>query len=168
MLIFGLGPGRGAHARPDGPLLLLGGASATEPEPDFSDADQDAIRDGFHHAVGIDNAAYDLLTQVDDFSAALANCGGFKATTCGFYGMSPDGVPLIGHDTRLANLTHAVGFSGHGVMHAPLSALLVEALLTGDARDGVVRLPQEFGEIRLAAFDPARDVHAAPVESLVL
>lgn len=168
MLIFGMGPGRGSHARPDGPLLLLGGASATEPEPEFTDTDQDAIRDGFNHAVGIDNAAWDLLAQVDDFSPALANCGGVKATTCGFYGMSPDGSPLIGRDTQLDNLVHAVGFSGHGVMHAPVTALLVEALLAGDARDGAVPLPQGMGDIQLAAFDPARDFSATHVEWGVL
>ncbi|MDE3230499.1 MAG: FAD-binding oxidoreductase, partial [Chloroflexota bacterium] len=87
MIVFGMGPGRGAHARPDGPLLLIGGAGASEPEPDFTDADQDAIRDGFNHAVGLDNAAWDLLAQVDAFAPALANCGGVKATTCGFYAM---------------------------------------------------------------------------------
>ncbi len=168
MIVFGMGPGRGAHARPDGPLLLIGGASAATPEPDFTDADQDAIRDGFHHAVGIENAAWDLLAQIDDFSTALANCGGVKATTCGFYAMSPDGSPLIGPDTRLSNLIHAAGFSGHGVMHAPITALLVEALLTGDARDGVVALPAGMGDLSLAAFDPARDFSRTRVESAVL
>ena len=168
MMIYGMGPGRGAHARPDGPLLLIGGAGATVPEPDFSDDDQDAIRDGFNHAVGIENAGYDLLAQLDDFSPALANCGGLKATTCGFYAMSPDGSPLIGRDTRLANLVHAAGFSGHGVMHAPVTARLVEALLAGDAQGGAVALPEGFGAIQLAAFDPARDFSAAPVESAVL
>lgn len=168
MVIFGMGPGRGAHARPDGPLLLMGGASAPTPEPDFDDTDQDTIGDGFNHAVGIENAAYDLLAQLDDFSSALANCGGVKATTCGYYAMSPDGSPLIGRDTQLVNLTHAVGFSGHGVMHAPVTALLVEALLAGDARDGAVALPQGIGAIHLAAYDPARDFSAARVESAVL
>ncbi|HEX8997437.1 MAG TPA: FAD-binding oxidoreductase [Ktedonobacterales bacterium] len=168
MIIFGIGPGRGAHARPDGPLLLLGGAAAAAPEPDFADGDQDTIRDGFNHAIGLENAAYELLAQVDDFSPALANCGGIKATTCGFYAMSPDGSPLIGRDTQLDNLIHAAGFSGHGVMHAPVTALLVEALLAGDARDGAVTLPEGFGAIHLGAFDPARDFSAARIESAVL
>ncbi|HZC07265.1 MAG TPA: FAD-binding oxidoreductase [Ktedonobacterales bacterium] len=168
MVIFGMGPGRGAHARPDGPLLLVGGAGGAEPEPDFADDDQDAIRAGFHHAVGIDNAAWDLLAQLDDFSPALANCGGVKATTCGFYAMSPDGSPLIGRDTQLVNLMHAAGFSGHGVMHAPITALLVEALLACDACEGAVTLPEGFGVIHLAAFDPARDFSAAHAESAVL
>ncbi len=168
MVIYGMGPGRGAHARPDGPLLLIGGASASEPEPDFRVDDQDAIRDGFNHAVGLDNAAWELLAQLDAFAPTLANCGGVKATTCGFYAMSPDGSPLIGPDAQLANLIHAAGFSGHGVMHAPVTALLVEALLAGDARDGSVRLPAGFGALNVAAFDPARDFSEAAGESVVL
>lgn len=168
MMVYGLGPGRGAHSRPDGPLLLIGGAGADTPEPDFSDDDQDAIRDGFNHAVGLDNAAYELLAQLDEFAPTLANCGGIKATTCGFYAMSPDGSPLIGRDARLANLVHAAGFSGHGVMHAPVTARLVEALLAGDAQEDSVTLPEGFGRIHLAAFDPARDFSAAPAESVVL
>jgi glycine/D-amino acid oxidase-like deaminating enzyme len=92
------------------------------------------------------------------------------ATTCGYYGMTPDAVPLIGPDATLANLLHAAGFSGHGVMHAPISALLVEAILAGDARDGQVRLPPPFEHrtLDLAAFDPARDFARATAETAVL
>jgi sarcosine oxidase subunit beta len=168
MVIFGMGPGRGAHARPDGPLLLLGGAHARESEPDFNDADQDAIRDGFNHAIGVDNAAWDLLSQVADFAPTLAENAGPRATTCGFYGVTPDSTPLIGPDTQLANLIHAAGFSGHGVMHAPVTALLVEALLTGATRDSHVILPEDMGAISLATFDPARDLSSSTRESFAL
>ena len=168
MVVFGMGAGRGAHARPDGPLLLLGGAHAREAEPEFSDTDQDAIRDGYNHAVGIDNAAWNLLAQVADFAPALAENAGPRATTCGFYGVTPDSTPLIGHDTRLDNLIHAAGFSGHGVMHAPITALLAESLLTGAAAASHVALPEGMGAISLAAFDPARDLSASPRESFAL
>jgi glycine/D-amino acid oxidase-like deaminating enzyme len=168
MVVYGMGPGRGAHARPDGPLLLLGGAHAHAPEHDFTDNDQDAIRDGFHHAVGIDNAAWDLLAQVADFAPALAENAGPRATTCGFYGVTPDATPLIGRDTQLGNLIHAAGFSGHGVMHAPITAMLVEALLSGATAISHVALPEGMGAISLAAFDPARDLAASPRESFAL
>jgi sarcosine oxidase, subunit beta len=168
MVIYGMGPGRGAHSRPDGPLLLLGGAHAHAPELDFDDDDQDAIRDGFSHAQGIDNPAWDLLTQVADFAPALAENAGPRATTCGFYGDTPDSTPLIGRDTRLVNLVHAAGFSGHGVMHAPISALLVESLLTGATAASEVPLPEGMGSIKLAAFDPARDFSASPHEAFAL
>jgi sarcosine oxidase, subunit beta len=168
MVIFGMGPGRGAHVRPDGPLLLLGGAHAHEPEPDFTDADQDAIRDGFNHAVGVDNTAWDLLAQMADFAPAMAENAGPRATTCGFYGVTPDSTPLIGPDSQLGNLIHAAGFSGHGVMHAPITALLVEALLTGATPSSHVALPEGMGSISLAAFNPARDLSASPRESFAL
>lgn len=168
MVVFGMGPGRGAHARPDGPLLLLGGAHAHEPEPDFNDDDQDAIRDGFSHAMGIDNPAWDLLAQVADFAPELAENAGPRATSCGFYGNTPDSTPLIGRDMRLSNLFHAAGFSGHGVMHAPITALLVEALLTGATSASEVALPEGMGAINLSAFDPARDFSASPHEAFAL
>lgn len=168
MVVYGMGPGRGAHTRPDGPLLLLGGARAREPELDFTDADQDSIRDGYHHAVGIDNAAWDLLAQVADFAPVLAENAGPRATTCGFYGVTPDATPLIGRDTRQENLIHAAGFSGHGVMHAPITALLVEALLSGAKSASDVPLADGMGAINLAAFDPARDLSASPRESFAL
>jgi glycine/D-amino acid oxidase-like deaminating enzyme len=168
MVIFGMGPGRGAHARPDGPHLLLGGAAAAEPEPNFTDTDQDAIRDGFNHAIGLDNAAWDLLNQVADFAPDLAENASPRATTCGFYDVTPDATPLIGHDANLSNLIHAAGFSGHGVMHAPISALLIEALVTGATTASEVALPAEMGSISLAAFNPARDFSAATRESFAL
>jgi sarcosine oxidase subunit beta len=168
MVIFGMGPGRGAHARPDGPLLLLGGAHAHAPEPEFTDEDQDAIRDGFNHTTGVDNAAWDLLAQAADLAPDLAANASPRATTCGFYGVTPDATPLIGRDTMLANLIHVAGFSGHGVMHAPISALLVEALLTGARQDSHVEAPAGMGAIGLAAFDPGRDFSAALRESFAL
>ncbi len=168
MVVFGMGPGRGAHARPDGPLLLLGGAQAREPEPNFTDTDQDAIRDGFNHAVGIDNAAWNLLAQLADFAPELAERAGPRATTCGFYGVTPDSTPLIGRDAQLDNLIHAAGFSGHGVMHAPITALLIEALLNGAAPQSDIHLPEGMGDLSLAAFDPARDLTTSPRESFAL
>lgn len=169
MTIYGLGPGRGAFSRPDGPQLIVGWSHETAPEPDFADADQDRIAPDFSHEHGLDNFGYATLAQVVEFAPILAEVGGLAATTCGYYGMTPDGVPLIGRDASLSNLVHAAGFSGHGIMHAPITALLVEAILNGEAAAGAVRLPAPFERhsIRLAAFDPRRDF-AAQVESVVL
>jgi sarcosine oxidase, subunit beta len=170
MTIYGMGGGRGAHSRPDGPLLLLAWGHPSDPEPDFSDEDQDRIRPGFSHKEGIDNFGYAVLQELDLFAPALANCGGLVATTSGFYGVTPDANPLIGFDTNQSNLVHAAGFSGHGLMHAPITALLVEALLAGDTKDGRVRLPPPFEThtIDLQAFNPARDFSASHAESTVL
>jgi sarcosine oxidase subunit beta len=169
MTIYGVGPGRGAHTRPDGASLLIGWSHDADPESDFTDADQDAIPPDFQHAHGIENYGYAALAEVDRFAPTLANCGGLHATTCGYYGMTPDGSPLIGPDPHLHNLIHAAGFSGHGLMHAPITALLVAAIVAGDSVAGAVRLPAPFAAhaIALAAFDPTRDF-TAHHESLVL
>jgi glycine/D-amino acid oxidase-like deaminating enzyme len=171
MTIYGMGGSRGALSRPDGPELVLAWAHETPPEPDFADADQDRVDAPFSHERGTENFGYAALEQIADFAPELADCGGLSATTSGFYGTTPDHNPLIGRDTQQANLIHAAGFSGHGIMHAPITAVLVEALITGEvAADGSVTLPVPFERHRigLAAFDPARAFHASGAESLVL
>ena len=170
MTIYGVGSHRGAHSRPEQELLLLAWAHETEPETHFSDADQDRIDPPFRHDNGIDNYGYAILAQVEEFSPLLANAGGIMATTCGFYGTTPDANPLIGRDAHQQNLVHAVGFSGHGLMHAPITALLVEAILAGDVEGGHVHLPAPFdyASIDLNTFDPGRNFENSRRETLVL
>jgi glycine/D-amino acid oxidase-like deaminating enzyme len=93
------------------------------------------------------------------------------ATSSGFYGTTPDANPLIGIDSNQGNLVHAAGFSGHGLMHAPITSFLVEAIIAGDIEDGrQVRLPPPFEmhTIDLSAFDPARTFLPSNKEVLVL
>src|SRR5437764_9071690 len=113
MTIYGMG-GLGAHSRPEGEQLLIAGTSRTPPEPAFADEDQDRVPPPFDHRRGIDNFGLTLLAEVALYASALADSGGLTATTCGYYGMTPDATPLIGVDTTLRNLVHAAGFSGHG------------------------------------------------------
>ncbi len=170
MTIYGLGSYRGAHSRPDHELLMVIWGHETEPEPRFSDADQDRVDPPFRYDNGIDNYGYAILEQVEQFSPLLANAGGLIATTSGFYGVTPDANPLIGRDTQQQNLVHAVGFSGHGLMHAPITALLVEAILAGDGEEGQVRLPSPFDQahIDLKAFAPGRSFDRSHRETFVL
>jgi FAD-dependent oxidoreductase domain-containing protein 1 len=170
MTIYGMGRPLGAHTRPDGLHLILAGTSQLPPDPTFSDEDQDRVPIAFDHRHGIDNFGFTLLSDMTLYAPALTESAGIVATTCGYYGMTPDGVPLIGYDAHLENLVHAAGFSGHGIMHAPISALLVEALVTGETTDGQVRLPPPFERhtLRLAAFSPTRAFGGSGVESAVL
>ncbi len=170
MTIYGVGSHRGAHSRPEHDLLLLAWAHETEPETQFSDADQDHIAAPFRHDNGIDNYGYALLAQVEEFSPLLANSGGLFTTTCGFYGTTPDANPLIGYDAQQQNLIHAVGFSGHGLMHAPITALLVEALIAGDVDDGHIQIPAPFEHtsIDLNTFEPGRSFAGSHKETMVL
>ena len=171
MTIYGVGTGRGAHSRPENELMMLAWAHETNPEPNFSDEDQDRIDPPFNHSNGIDNYGYAILEQMMDFAPRLAEIGGLISTASGFYGTTPDANPLIGIDSNLDNLVHAAGFSGHGLMHAPISALLVEAIIAGDIEDGrQVRLPPPFEmhTIDLNTFDPARSFIPSRKEALVL
>jgi sarcosine oxidase subunit beta len=171
MTIYGVGAGRGAHSRPENELMMLAWAHETNPEPTFNDEDQDRIDPPFNHSNGIDNYGYAILEQIMDFAPRLAEIGGLISTASGFYGTTPDANPLIGIDSNLANLVHAAGFSGHGLMHAPITALLVEAIIAGDIEDGrQVRLPAPFEihTIDLNTFDPARSFIPSKKEALVL
>src|SRR5436190_2534413 len=170
MTIYGLGGGLGLHSRPDGRHLLLAGASRWTPEPDFLDEDQDHIPAEFDHRHGIDNLGLRLLQALAEYAPELAECGGLVATTSGYYGMTPDANPLIGVDGALANLVHAAGFSGHGVMHAPVTALLVEGIIADDVRNGRLPLPPPFSEhhLDLRTFDPGRDFTQSVRETAVL
>ncbi|GAC1348592.1 MAG: FAD-binding oxidoreductase [Ktedonobacteraceae bacterium] len=170
MTIYGMGGGRGSHSRPDNDLLLLAWAHETNAEPDFNDEDQDRIDAPFNHSNGIDNYGYALLEQVMAFAPRLADAGGLTATTSGFYATTPDANPLIGIDANQRNLVHAAGFSGHGLMHAPITALLVEAIIAGDVEHKHVRLPPPFERhtIDLSTFDPGRAFTPFRKEGLVL
>lgn len=170
MTIYGMGSGIGAHSRPEGPNLLLAGAHRAWSEPNFADDDQDRVPPAFDHRAGVDNLGFRILQEMDRYAPDLARSGGLVATTSGYYGLTPDGSPLIGWDRWVPNLLHAAGFSGHGIMHAPVSALLVAALLAGEVEDGYARLPAPFADHRidLRAFDPARDFSTSDHEHAVL
>lgn len=170
MTIYGVGGGRGAYSRPDNKQLMIGWAHETDPEFNFEDEDQDRVDPEFNHANGIDNFGYAVLEQIMIFVPRLTAAGGLTATTSGFYGTTPDANPLIGIDTNLCNLVHAVGFSGHGLMHAPITAVLVEAIIAGNVDDGRVCLPYPFDmhTIDLRTFDPSRKFTRFKKEELVL
>ncbi len=170
MTIYGIGIGRGAHSRPENELLMIAWAHETNPEPYFTDEDQDRIDPPFNHTNGIDNYGYAILEQVMIFAPRLADVGGLTATTSGFYGTTPDANPLIGIDANLDNLVHAAGFSGHGLMHAPITTVLVEAIIARDVENGRVRLPSPFDKhtIDLSTFDPGRTFSPSKKEALVL
>jgi hypothetical protein len=58
----------------------------------------------------------------------------------------------------------------NGLMHAPITALLVEAVLSSDVDHGHVRLPAPFDHatIDLNTFDPGRAFESSHRETLVL
>jgi sarcosine oxidase subunit beta len=153
------------YSRPDGDQLMIGRAHYTHPEHEFTDADQDRIETGFGHDFrGHEPYVEDLRKRVGAFAPDLVT-NPVTATTAGYYGTTPDANPLIGWDTQIPGLMHAAGFSGHGLMHAPITALLVRGIATNDTVlvDGrrAVRIPGSEQVLFLDRFDPGRDFSAA-------
>ncbi len=158
MTIYGMGGGRGVYSRPDGNNLMIGWAHQTDPEPEFTDDDQDRVDPEFNVRTG-NSRGHEALMQISEFAPNLADAGRLVVTTSGYYATTPDSIPLIGPDAVLSNLIHAVGCSGHGLMHAPITALLVDAYVYGTVRQGRVLLPNPFNalSIDVHSFDPSRN-----------
>lgn len=51
--------------------------------------------------------------------------------TCGYYQITADEKPILSRDPRVEGLIHAVGFSGHGVMHAPAAGQIITGMILG-------------------------------------
>ena len=79
--------------------------------------------------------------------------------------MTPDHNPFLGYDPRIANLIRLVGFSGHGAMFGPVSALA--ALQLAEAGGAIDSIRLDNGQIMsLAAFMIGREFGAG--EGLVI
>ncbi|MEK7540438.1 MAG: FAD-binding oxidoreductase [Patescibacteria group bacterium] len=165
MTIYGMGPGRVAYSRPDAGSLMTGWAHDADPDPNFTSEDQDRIEAGFNGKVE-PPYSHLMINQVREFAPSLVpptNEG--ISMTCGYYGDTPDHSPLIGWDEQVDGLMHACGFSGHGLMHAPITARLVTELVKGQR--GEVQLNGRINApLKLGSFAPARDF--SHVESHVL
>jgi FAD-dependent oxidoreductase domain-containing protein 1 len=172
MTIYGMSDRRGVYSRPEGRShnLLIGHAHETRPDPEFTDQDQDVFQPGFSAKEGYESAPYAAWAQINDFAPALAAAVGAPMdATCGYYGQTPDGNPFIGIDRDVPNLVHAAGFSGHGLMHAPITAFLVARILC-DPGITTVALPPPFDSLpmNLSRFDPTRDFEVSLHETMVI
>lgn len=159
MTIYGMADGRGAYSRPESEKsLMLGWAHKTSPYNDDLDSGQDIIEPEFRDIV-IGERAVSLMEQIYDFSPILADCGWPKRITSGFYEVTPDSVPMIGKDDFIDNLIHSAGFSGHGLMHSPITSHIIKAIING--ADKSVSLPSPFHEysLSLEKFSPSRTIH---------
>lgn len=130
MTIYGTGF---PYSRPENAdQLMFAMAHKADPEHGFRDDDQDAIGKGFGHREGLDSYAFRIIEQIYQFAPTLIGDGEIRvdASTAGYYGQTPDHTPIIGVDPQVGNLVHAAGFSGHGLMHAPYTALLVRRIVS--------------------------------------
>lgn len=173
MTIYGMGPGRVAYSRPDAGSLMTGWAHDTDPQSDFRTEDQDVIEPGFGPNDREGGVPYShlMVDQVRQFAPDLVPAHNEGITmTSGMYGTTPDHTPIIGWDSQVDGLMHACGFSGHGLMHAPITAALVAGMVAGQVsvleregrKDQVIWLQTPWRDetrtpLNLASFSPTRD-----------
>jgi sarcosine oxidase subunit beta len=119
----------GAYCRPENEgSLLMGWAHDAPDEPAFGYDDQDRIEPAFFHRSGTDSHGYATWAALAEVVPPLAEFAGITATTGGYYGVTPDHNPFLGYDPAVPNLLRLVGFSGHGAMFGPFTALVGHAL----------------------------------------
>jgi sarcosine oxidase subunit beta len=148
----------GAYGRPENKQLMMGWLQFPRPVVAALD-NQDEIEPGF--GLGMDEYGAAVRKEITQFLPAAQDMGRLAAVTTGFYDTTPDHNPLFGYDGGVANLIHAAGFSGHGLMHSPFSALIVAELVARGTDVGSFELPEGLGPVDLGvyALDRAFDRH---------
>ena len=128
-----------AYCRPENAeQLLLGWAHHAEAVQDFDWADQDIIEPEFFHKSGLENYGMQLWMELAGSMPPLMEFTGLRATTAGFYAVTPDHNPWFGFNPKQSRLLHAVGFSGHGAMMGPFTAAAIAAMaLEGETLQSV-------------------------------
>jgi sarcosine oxidase subunit beta len=77
-----------------------------------------------------------------------------KLCWAGVYEITPDNMPILGRHPQLPNYVDASGFSGHGIMHAPATGMLIaEEILDGRAHT----IP--IDELRITRFQAGAEGH---------
>jgi sarcosine oxidase subunit beta len=148
----------GAYCRPENDAsMLMGWAHEAPEEPDFSNEDQDRIEPAFWHRGGTDTLGFATWASLAEVLPALGEFGGLTATTCGYYGVTPDHNPFLGFDPQVPNLLRLAGFSGHGAMFGPFTALIGEAL--AEAGQDVATVRALGIDCPLGAFRIGREFH---------
>lgn len=159
-----IGP-TGVYCRPENAgTLLVGKKHDTAAEDAFSYEDQDRIEQGFAHSGGVDSVPFGVWAELAEALPPVGEFAGFSATTCGYYGTTPDHNPFLGYDPRRPNLVRLVGFSGHGAMFGPFTARIAREL--ADAGRDLDEIVLEGNAIPLGAFRIGRKYEHA--ETMVI
>ena len=112
----------GVYLRSEGERVLFG----------LDDLDQEF---GFTEGMDWDWLEHVLLTGVGRFPWWEDLGIDRKSSWWGYYGVTPDNSPIIGFNPGASHWIDACGFSGHGIMHAPVTGMAVsEFVVDGEAR----------------------------------
>lgn len=160
---------QGAHLRPsEGNTLMMAWEHLPKVLPGCPPASelwerQDVIDEGF--GVGADSYGIRILAALSELLPVLAEKVSLSKVTCGWYIVTPDHKAILGEDPRLRGLYHATGFSGHGIMHAAATGLVLSELVLGRSLSLVAadELEAQFGLAPLLERG-----HRKPVEDMVL
>lgn len=139
----------GAYSRPENRQLMMGWLQAPGPVTPTLD-NQDEVEPGF--GLGASEYGAAMRKEVTQFLPAAQDMGRLTAVTTGFYDTTPDHNPLFGYDSRVGNLIHASGFSGHGLMHAPFSGRIVAELAAAGRDLESLDLPWGLGRVDLRPY----------------
>jgi len=113
--------GSGFYMRKEKHKVLFGLSNENEPPGENLSVDWEWL----HIVIEAGVARFPVLEQ-----AGLAH----KNCWAGLYEITPDYMPILGRHPELPNYLDASGFSGHGVMHAPATGMLIaEEILDGQA-----------------------------------
>ncbi len=136
----------GFYVRKEGRGMLFGLSNPDEPSSERIDVDWDWL--GTVLEAGV--SRFPALEE-----ARLAE----KKCWAGLYEITPDHMPVMGRHPDLPNYVDASGFSGHGVMHAPATGLLMaEEILDGRARTidvdelRITRFAEQSGAVETNIF----------------
>ena len=149
---------KGAYCRPENRgSLLMGWAHTADSEPSFDHDDQDMIETPYSHT-GFDSLAFEAWEAIAESIPPFGEFDGIAATTSGYYGTTPDHNPFLGYDPNRENLLHLVGFSGHGAMFGPFTALAAGYL--AEAGSDLEHISVLGEAVSMAAFALNREYHA--------
>jgi sarcosine oxidase subunit beta len=95
----------------------------------------DNLEQAFGFTEGVDEAWLEhvLLTGVGRFPWWEEMGVDMRGSWWGYYGVSPDNSPIIGHHPGADGWIDACGFSGHDIMHAPATGVAVSELILDGA-----------------------------------
>ena len=155
----------GLYARPENSdTLLMGRKHDAQPDWTFDYDDQDTIESAFSHNAGLDAAPFEHWMELAEFVPPIGEFGGITATSCGYYGTTPDHNPFLDFDPNLQNVIRLVGFSGHGAMLAPFTAQVAKRLARAGRSVDDVEIEGQTVSLQPFAIGRSHDVH----ESLVI
>ncbi len=113
--------GSGFYMRHEGASILMGKSNPDEP----SSFNQTVDWEWLDHVLEVGLHRFPILE-----AAGLAD----SQCWAGLYEITPDHNPILGRHPDLPGYVDASGFSGHGIMHAPATGLLIaEEILDGRA-----------------------------------